>query len=490
LNRAILEIKGLLERVLGKKTSQGLLSKSQIKLLDEIEKGGGSSKSFYVRRKRLFELMLKLAQKQSFEEVTHTNFMKDHFKMLNDLFWGRLFLALAMYSSALVLLKRAIKRAEEIEQWDSVLAGARILEGYYAVRGDTKSFELYSSLSLKALDLASREVQLNQILLKWTIIFSKKRTATSDEIILLEKDVRRGKRILATSTHLNMVHLVGRLELFLLDAKMEYDKLFLEADRIAEFLKKNSGYSDYHKLGLYNGIKMYACVNLKKHSEAKKLLMDLERLNRPGTMNWFIFMEYYCILQIQSNKFSHAYDVYGKVVYHKGFEMLRGIQKDVWLLLSSYMLFLAQTKIWKDAPPEFSKAEFKSNKFVNDVFSLSADKTGLNVSVIILQVLFLLHLEKFEEIIDKKEALKRYVARYLSSKENERSRLFMTMLLRMIENDFSFAKTLEKTGRLQTQLSNLQMNYRASLGGNEIVDYEILWDWVLNTLKTKWPKAA
>ena len=66
----------------------------------------------------------------------------------------------------------------------------------------------------------------------------------------------------------------------------------------------------------------------------------------------------------------------------------------------------------------------------------------------------------------------------------------MTMLLRMIENDFSFANTMEKTRRLQTQLSNLQMNYRANLGGNEIVDYELLWDWVLNTLKRQWPKAA
>jgi hypothetical protein len=399
-------------------------------------------------------------------------------------------MALGFYQSGLWLLKSVIKKAQILESWETVLTGSNILIGYYSVRGDNHNSDLYTSLSQHALGLVSKELELKRMYNKWMLIFSKKRSTTNDQIQELGKDVLKGKKIVGELKSINLVNRARMLELIYLDAKMDHSKLLSLSIETARFIRENSGYTDVNKLAFYVGIQMYAYLNLKRLEDAKGLMSDFEKMNRPGTLNWFIFLEYYFVLLIQSGKPNEAYEVYIKIVNNSGYNLLKGVQKDVWTLLTAYMQFLAVSALWKDAPKEIATMDFKSNKFINDVFSLGNDKTGLNVSILILQVLFLLHYGRYEDIFDKKDALRRYIYRYLYSKENERSRTFMTMLLRMIDQEFSFAKTIEKTKRLQTQLASLNMNYRANLGGNEIVDYEILWDWVLNTLKTKWPKAA
>ncbi|MFY0674747.1 MAG: hypothetical protein JXQ87_15215 [Bacteroidia bacterium] len=451
---------------------------------------GVENKAFMMLRLELLNKLVELTSKVALNKVYKSRYLGDYFKTLRDMFWARVLLSLGMYQSGLWLLKKSMKKAELLENWEAVLTGSNILISYYAVRGDYKSGRKYSKLSNYSIEMVSKKLQLSEITNKWVLIFSRKRSASKDQIKELGKDVRKAKRILGDIQLVNMVHMVKRIELMYLDAKLNYEAIISLSEETKRLIIAKSGYSDFSKLGIYIGIQMYAYLNLKKIDEAKKLNLELDQYISPGVMNWFIFMEYYFVLLLQSGEFYEASLLIDKIENTRGYRQLKGVQKDIWVLLTAYMQFVAIAGVWKNVPKSFSKKTFKANKFINEVLNLGGDKTGLNVSVLILQVLFLLHYQRYEEIIDKKDALKRYVTRYLNSKENNRSRLFMTMLLRMIDVEFSFNVTLDKTKRLQTQLSNQEMNYRANLGGNEIMDYELLWHWVLNTLKTQWPKST
>jgi hypothetical protein len=123
---------------------------------------------------------------------------------------------------------------------------------------------------------------------------------------------------------------------------------------------------------------------------------------------------------------------------------------------------------------------------MNEVGNLSRDKTGFHVSILILQIMFWLNRAEYGAIIQQQPALKRYIYRHLYSRDNERARFFLTFLSRMVDYNFIYADVETGTKRLFNALKGQEMNYVANLGGNEIVEYELLWTWVLNRLKENW----
>ncbi|MGB0430163.1 MAG: hypothetical protein ACPGLV_06785 [Bacteroidia bacterium] len=443
------------------------------------------SKSEMMTRLDLVYKLISLIAKVPLGKLFKSKYVKDYFSSLQEMFLSRVFLALGLYQSGIWLMKKALEGAEKLENWGEVLTGASILIPYYAVRGDAKNRDKYSALAQHSINMVSKQLELKGMFNKWVLMFSKKRNANEIQINELANDLVRAKEIVGDLKYVNMVHMVKRLELMHYDAQMDFESLIETAEETKAFLTKNSGYTDFSKLGIYLGIQMYAYLNLKKVAEAKGLAGEIGKFIKEGTMNWYIFMEYYFVLLLQSNEYEKANELLEQIQTSKGFALLKGVQKNIWVLLSAYMQFVAIVKIWKNVPSSFNQNVFRTSKFINQVLNLGSDKTGLNVSVLILQVLFLLQYKRYEEIIDRKDAIRRYMYRYLYSKENERSRLFLIMLLKMIDNDFLYIKTSEKTKRLYKKLQGLEMNYRANLGGNEIVDYEILWGWVLKVLQSR-----
>lgn len=112
----------------------------------------------------------------------------------------------------------------------------------------------------------------------------------------------------------------------------------------------------------------------------------------------------------------------------------------------------------------------------------SKDKRDANISILILQMLFLLHQKKYNEIIDRAESLKTYTYRYLRRDDTFRSHCFIRMLLTLPDCSFHKAAVLRKADQYWQQLKEVPLNVAKQSAEIEIVPYEMLWEFVLESL--------
>lgn len=457
------------------------LEESEIE--DHLYFGQKSTKAFMMLRKDLVNRLCRYVLVVDANKLAQSRRLQQFVVVTRNSFIARVLLYLGLYKSGVHVAKRTIKDAMDSEIWDVVFTLSSILNNYYVIRDDFRSHKQNDDLADLSLRRLANERKIRKLMDKWTLLFRKKRRASQAEILELQGDIKAGDEIVADSPTPNLRHLNYRLKLFYYDAIRDYEKAIEVCIEARRKLEENVRYADNAKLGIYHGTQMYCYLNLKKFSEASSFAERFDEYFPIGTLNWFTIREYYFVLCIQTSRFDKAYEQLEQVLKARAYGQLRGVRKQMWSLFEGYMQFVIKSGLWKDRPNQLDVRQFRVAKFLNEVVSLSGDKAGIHVSVLILQIMFLLQQGRYEDIIDRKDALRRYVYRYLYSKENERSRIFLNMLLRMIECDFSYSITKTKTQRLYRSLTEQHMNYQANLGGNEIVDYEVLWDWALNTIK-------
>lgn len=451
---------------------------------------GRVTKSYMMLRKGLVDKLLRYVLVHDPVKLFKPDYHREFFSVLRGALIARILLSLGFYHVGLFLAKKNVSRAEELEVWDVVITLSTILSNYYAIRGDRKSYALYVKTAEQALVNISSDFKVRAYLNKWSLFLSKKRKADQSVLKDLAKDVVLSQEMAEKSTSRNALHYYYRLRIIQLDILMDFKALISTCEEARSTLLSSKKTPDINKLGIYHGAQMYGYLNLKEFEKAKIFARDIDEYFNPGTLNWFIHMEYYYVLSIQTGNYENAQEILTKVMTTQGYENLKGIRQQTWLLMEGYMQFVVLSGIWEGLGRSGGTGQFRLAKFLNEVVSLSGDKTGIQVSVLILQILFMLQDGRLEDIIDRRDSLRRYVYRYLYSKDNERSRLFLSMLLRMIECDFSYAVTVSKTSRLLTLLNEQEMNYKANIGGNEIVDYVLLWDWILNHIKKNWSKSV
>jgi hypothetical protein len=318
------------------------------------------------------------------------------------------------------------------------------------------------------------------------VVFGKKRRASQGDIDELALDLIKANGIVQDGNNPGLKHYYYRIKLFYLDAVMDYSNALKLCDEAIGYIYKHSKIPDNNKIGIYTGTQMYCFLNLRRFEEARDLAETFERYFTPGTINWFNVMEYYFVLSVQTTNYIHAYELLAQVTSNTTYSQLTGSRRKVWRLLEAYMQFIINSGIWVDKPPKIQAEEFKIARFMNEVGNLSRDKTGFHVSILILQIMFWLNRAEYGAIIQQQPALKRYIYRHLYSRDNERARFFLTFLSRMVDYNFIYADVETGTKRLFNALKGQEMNYVANLGGNEIVEYELLWTWVLNRLKENW----
>ena len=173
--------------------------------------------------------------------------------------------------------------------------------------------------------------------------------------------------------------------------------------------------------------------------------------------------------------------IYNQATTHKSFRALPPDFKELWKVYEAYLAYLQQVNRLEHQETQ----QFKIAKFMNEVPIFSKDKKGVNVAIIIIQILFLFVQGKEIKIIDKVESLRMYVHAHLRNDDSLRSNLFIKMLLKMIQSNFHKSGTIRRTEQLRKKLQNTPM---VSIGQSkyvEIIPYETLWEISLGFLSNR-----
>ena len=121
---------------------------------------------------------------------------------------------------------------------------------------------------------------------------------------------------------------------------------------------------------------------------------------------------------------------------------------------------------------------------MNETPMYAKDKCGYNIAILILQFIYALYNRNYVQLINKSGSLRQYNERYLKKDAVYRPRIFIKMLLSVVESDFNPGKVRSKEQKYLSLLFGLPVAHSGNMDGMEVLPFESLWEEVLRILET------
>lgn len=213
-------------------------------------------------------------------------------------------------------------------------------------------------------------------------------------------------------------------------------------------------------------------IHLQRFEAAQDTIAAALQLMKPGIHNWFATQFYHIVLGFYAGKYLLSYRAMQEI---RKYKLRQGTLREQLLIAEAYVVFFQRAGMIK-APA----LRFRMARFLNEVPTFSKDKRGMNINILILQILFLLLNRQYNSIIDRMEALAMYSHRYLRRDEHFRSNCFIKLLLLLPKNDFNYRRLAAMAAPLLEKLRTVPVLADYDV---EIVPYLTLWEIVTGLLE-------
>jgi len=229
----------------------------------------------------------------------------------------------------------------------------------------------------------------------------------------------------------------------------------------------------------YNLILCY--VHLKEFDKGYELIERCQSSFEEGTFTWFKLQEQAFMLATRTKNYTLAFNIYQKIQPALKSENLPVNILEAWKIYEAYIQFLVAARCI-DGVEEKDHLRYRQGRFLNAIPVYSRDKRGMNIPVLIVQILFGILKCDYSSTMDRIEAIKKYCSRYLKNDDTFRSNCFIHMLLQIPEAAFHRTAVKRKVTLLEKQLAKTAQQTSFYNNELEIIPYEHLWEILLETL--------
>ena len=420
----------------------------------------------------------------SFNEI-----QKAYYSCYKDFAAVKILIGKGARRSAISLAEKTLRQAVKFEFSDLIVDLSRILRLHHGlITGDKKKYEKYDELVTRYAEILQAELIAEQYYSNLTIHFTRSKSS-KPETIQIAKEFADELKSYTQKFYSYRLHLHAFL-VFALRYQLENDldntiEVCKEAVRNFEANERTAS-----KIAIFNFlIKMLSCyIQLNRFQEGETTIKRCLTLVSEGSVNWFGAMEYYLILCLYARKFQKAFQLFSEVREHKKFKLLYQNPTEDWRIYEAYLNYLiAINKIQPEIIENKNNTQrFKVGKFLNEVPTFSKDKRGMNINILIIQILFLLNKKDYGTIIDRMEAIDAYCYRYLRKDDTFRSNCFIKMLLLLPKASFHKGRVIHRSKKYLEKLHSMPIAI-AQQGSEiiEIIPYEMLWEFVIESLEDR-----
>lgn len=233
----------------------------------------------------------------------------------------------------------------------------------------------------------------------------------------------------------------------------------------------------------YNLIGAY--IQLKEFEKGRDTITSYQSVTEDGSFNWFKLQELFFQLAVHTGNYDTGLAVLSNVKKHLRSDWLPLQTAEIWKIYEAYIHYLGL--VGKIANPgSIDQVGFKSGKFLNEIPTFSRDKRGMNIPILIIQILITIARKEYTAAIDRVEAIEKYCSRYLKKgDETFRSNCFIKMLLQIPEFSFHREAVTRNTKHLRDQLHSVPLGASGQAHEIEIIPYETLWELAISTLENR-----
>ena len=381
-------------------------------------------------------------------------------------------------TAAISQCRKLVKIARQYEFTELLVDVLHTLRLYFGtIEGDQKKYQQYNAEFKAVQKQWHLETEVEELYIDLSIDFVNTKATRHDVQQKARQYFAQVKPIMAEHDSYQ-IHLCGRLiEVSQFTSVNDYASTIDVCERaIAFFSAKN--YEANIPLQIFHYQKLICHLQLQQIEEAFAEAKASEAFLEEGTFNWFKLQEVRLQLYLFTKKYAAAAELVARILEHDSFANLPENIGETWKITEAYLFFIQQVG---HLPAETIDG-FRTARFINEIEVFSKDKRGMNVHLIILEILLNTVDGKHGRIIDRTEALNKYRTRYLREEGLERSNLFVKMLLQIPKSAFDLEEVKDKTGEDYQSLQALPIELANQAHEIEIVPYEYLWEMILETL--------
>jgi hypothetical protein len=260
----------------------------------------------------------------------------------------------------------------------------------------------------------------------------------------------------------------------------EYTKDYNSLLKLSENALKEFNSPDFRTGNAISTIslrKLWALIQVEQIQESIKVGSKLMDRVPSGSIQWYRIAHYTLKAKLYHGDYHGAIDTISEMIDNPKFSKLGDYFKEIFTTTLGYIHLLVDSGFVSTLSDQRKNLpEFKLGKFLNTTPVFSKDKRGINVSILLMHIGFLLQRKDYNAIIDRIDSLNQYAYRYLRKDDSFRSNCMIKMVIQMAKADFNPIRTKRYTHDLREELGRVAL---AGSGENieiEIIPFEVLWD--------------
>ena len=381
------------------------------------------------------------------------------------------------------LCHKLLKKAAKFDFTDLVMDITRILRLHYATReGNIKKYELYNDLFKQCEKVWIEENLAEELYMELVLRYVNSQTILEETHSMAIEFYKQIEDSLAKHKSFRL-HLCGMLiQQVIHSTKYDWEGMISLCQESIQFFL-NKPYKASVPLQIAYHHQLIAYTQLLRFEEGQKAATSCLEYLEPGSFNWFKHQEYYFLLCMNTREYQQAFEIFKETTTHRRVQFLSAAAAEVWKIYEAYLYYLSSNEELVLPDEDQTLSKFRIYRFLNDTPIFSKDKKGMYIPILIIQILITLKEKKYNQAQENFENIDRFCSRYLRQGETFRSNCFIKMLLSIPACNFHREAVMRKTAKLKKRLESDSNKFiRAEI---EIIPYEKLWDYVLESLSNK-----
>ena len=429
--------------------------------------------AFRKRKSRLGEQLTKSLLTAENKNLLKSNYDKQYIRVQKYLAIANILYLNYSKRAANELMQKCNRIGERYHFTDVRIQSLRLLKYHAALHGHKKSFEEYSHQLSAQLELLSSEASIENA--SQEIILELHHSASLSSEIKGTFIKKRRKIEKLASKYPSRTNLLNssRFNIHLSEYLQDHKQVLQYCKRTEQYLNANNHLIQKMRLAEFALYKLNSCLRMQDIKAGELSARSCEKIFAPGTDNWYIYLEYYFLLCMHTLRYQPALTTLSQVMRDSRFLKGNASRLEKWRIYEAYLSFASPSK----------NRRFNLYRFLNEVPLHSSDKSGFNLSILIAQIISLLNLGRYDDILEKSDALNIYCRRYIRIKDKYRTYYFMKMLQVMIKYSFDAKKTEQIAQKFLDAMSSKGKKKRP-LEEMEVIPYETLWCLILDRLQS------
>ncbi len=412
-----------------------------------------------------------------YEKDIYTLYDKCEYECMHSLHQCRILIREGANDIALRHLPHLVKAAKEFEFVDIAVEALTLLRNQYALSGKATPF-LETEEELTQYKQFHAAFHHCQEIYHGTLVYLNKSVSAQNRVLMkvpdtIEKIEETGKKFKSDSLDI----LAQKLRIEYNQLNMHFDENLKLCTKLEKkYLQKDNTEVivdlDKTKIAF---TKLYAFFCLKDDKNGNDYADKSLKLFKNGSNDWFNFIEYYFLLMMKGQNYKKAGEIFRKVRTNKNYNLLDEQQKVRWQIYRAFLVFVNDTKLLRWG--------FDVDEFLKVTPAYPKEVQGYNVSTLVIQFMFMLRTGDIDGIKSRITELEKYNSTHLDKRHNYRNSIFIRLISIVVEKEFNYEVIADKGKTYYKKLLKTQIPGDLE-NDMEILTYELLWNTVLDILRT------